>query len=662
MSLGRADLPYTFASWFSRFDALTEVQRRAIPEVLTGADVLISSATASGKTEAFAAPAAELVRATRAERTTALFIAPTRALTNDLFRRLEGPMQRVEVSLGRYTGEHKERVDGRLPDVVIATPEALDSLLARRAALLAGLRMVVLDEVHVLDGTARGDQLRILLARLEAACEARPQRIAVSATVDDPQALAGRYLREARTVVVDASREILGSCLEGRGLDDMARHLDALAGYGFKKVLVFCRARNSVERFAAKLRGRTRFGDAVHAHHGSLARNERERTERLFLGATAAVCFATLTLEMGIDIGSVDYVVLADLPSDVASLLQRIGRGGRRSGATRCGYVADSPAERHVFRTQFRAGKEGRLCGAEYAFRPSVLVQQAAVLAASAGYVTARELEPFLVADARSALGAGGVAELLSAAAEAGVLEAAGGGRFVASEDTEARYVRGQLHANLDEVRDLAVVDRMTGDVVGRVHAADARRIELGGRDRRIAKAGGERILTDAGRGASAARFRPSAAPGVSVALAREVVRSLGVDEGALAVAELGGAHLLVHGLGSRGGDFLAELCSRQGTPVVESGPYVLTLARRLEELPGVREGDVERFLSARGAALARSLALGPWERAVPREVHRRTIRALSEVDTVARALDRARLQVLDGPALEAVAEVILSL
>src|SRR5690606_26195628 len=152
-------------AFLGRFPRATEVQELAIPHVLVGRDVLISAPTASGKTEAYAAPAVERIGATRQGSPALLLVSPTRALANDLKRRLEGPLFDVKVPFGRYTGEHKERVDGALPEVVVTTPEALDSLLARRAKLLSGVRTVVLDEIHVLDGSGRGDQLRVLLQR-----------------------------------------------------------------------------------------------------------------------------------------------------------------------------------------------------------------------------------------------------------------------------------------------------------------------------------------------------------------------------------------------------------------------------------------------------------------------------------------------------------------
>ena len=656
MSVDRSLLPLTFGPWFGRFQALTEVQQQAIPPILAGVDVLISSATASGKTEAYAAPAAELVRREGGPSAAVLVVAPTRALTNDLLRRLEGPMGLVDVSLGRFTGEHKELVDGKLASVVIATPEALDSLLARRPAALAETRLVVLDEIHVLDGTPRGDQLRVLLHRLEHVARVRPQRVAASATLDRPEELAARYLAGATLVLVPGIRRIHGRPFAGREPSRMAAHLDDLAGHGFKKLLVFCRSRNQVETLAAKLRGRTRYGEAVFAHHGSLARSHRERTERLFHLSPAAVCFATLTLELGIDIGTVDYVLLASLPADVPSLLQRIGRGGRRGDTTRCGYVCEGPAEQHLFQTMFRLGMEGRLCAPPYAFRPSVLVQQALVLACAHTYVECTELERAVPPAVRAELGEGACRALLGRMVEAELLERSGTERWVPTEAVEERWRRGSLHANIDDAPSVHVVDRITGDVVGSISTADTRRIELGGRDRDIVKQDGNRLLTDATGGARPARFRPAGSPSVSFALGRAVVESLGLGSWELGLLADGrGGTIVLHGLGTIGALFLLHLW--RGRPEVGtiegSGAYRVELRGAALEpgpIPAPPEGsDVERFARDRLAELTRLQGAGPLKRAVPEELLLSSVRRSSGLDEVAAFLAGARLWALEG-------------
>ena len=656
MSVDRALLPHTFGNWFTRFAELTQVQREAIPIIMSGRDALLCSATASGKTEAYAAPAAELVLREDVEGTAALIIAPTRALTNDLKRRLEGLMGLTHVSFGRYTGEHKEKVDGRLPSVVVATPEAVDSLIARRPGMLRDVRMVVLDEIHVLDSTLRGDQLRILLNRLEGVTNQRPQRVAASATVDRPEELALRYLKDPEVVVVPGLRRILGRVFHGRGIEFMVEHLDDLAKNKLKKVLVFCRSRNQVENLTSKLRNKSRFGDAVFAHHGSMAKNQRERTERLFHQAPAAVAVATMTLEMGIDIGTVDYILLFDVPADVSSLLQRMGRGGRRGDSTRCGYVVQDKSDVHLFETMFHLGKAGILCGAPYGFRPSVLVQQALVMACSQAYITLADVEGMVPVDIMQELGANSAASLLDQMVASDLLERAGADRFVATEEIETRYNRGSLHGNIADGPSVSVVDRMTGDIIGRIQSADTQKIEVAGMNRHIVKGAGERILTDAaGAGAAPARFRSSASPSTSFLLGRAVVTGLmgggagkGLapheQDGQLIYALDQGPHtMLVHGLGTVGSLLFAHQVGRKAR-VVENNAYCTTITGGLVELPRPTGVQVQSFVKERIADLAKLASAGPWERGVPSSMREEAVRRICGVDQVAAFMQIARL------------------
>ena len=650
MNVDRKLLPHTFGPWFGRFAALTRVQEESIPHIVRGRDVLICAATASGKTEAYAAPAAERALAHNNAPGTVLIVAPTRALANDLHRRLESPMSLVHVSFGRNTGEHKERTDGELRAVVVVTPEALDSLITRRARALAAARLVIIDEVHVLDGTPRGDQLRVLLHRLARGVRHPLQRVAASATVDRPEELGARYLADPALVVVPGARRLLGRGFDGRHPEAVRAHLDALVEHGFRKVLVFCRSRNQVETLSTKIAGRTRFGDAVYAHHGSLAKIQRERTEGHFLMAQSGVCFATLTLEMGIDIGTVDYVLLADVPADVASLLQRIGRGGRRGDTTRFGFVVEGPAEDHVLRTMLRLGKEGHLAASPYGFRPSVFVQQALTIACQVGYIEAVDIDALVPPAIVSELGVAFGARLLEAIHEAQLLERTGGGRYVPTEAIEARHHRGELHSNFDTAITQSVIDRITGDVVGEVEGIDSRKFELGGRNRDVVKSLDGRILTDAAKGGMPARFRPGAAPSVSFALARAVIEALGVAPACVGIHAAAGEVRLVHGLGTLGGMLLIELLARSGTIVEkdESRAYTTIVARAPEALPRPTDADVTQFVEEHEGKLAQLVAAGPWRRALPRDVHLAALRRSSGLDEIARWLASARFQPLD--------------
>lgn len=636
-------MPVTFGSWFSRFSELYEIQECGIPAVVAGGDVLLCSPTASGKTETYAAPAAELVLRTGCQSATVLIVSPTRALANDLKRRLEGLMGLIQVPFGRYTGEHKEKVGGRIPSISVVTPEALDSLLARRPQALRGVRMVILDEIHVLDGTARGDHLLVLLHRLERAAQERPQRVAASATVERPAELAARYLRNASTITVPQPRRILGRSFDGRDPKSMAAHLEFLADHGFKKILVFCRSRNQLENLTAKLSGRTGFGDAVFAHHGSLARSLRERNERLFLQAPKGVCFATLTLEMGIDIGTVDYVLLAHVPASVSSLLQRIGRGSRRTGVSRCGYVVEDAGELFLFETFLRLAQEGRLCEPPWGFRPSIVVQQALVMACANAYLELADLEHAIPPSLRAELGPDACKRILEQAVEVGWLERSGRDRFVPSEDVESRYERGTLHSNISDTSSVEVVDRVTGDVVGHVAGVEQREIELGGRERRIVHAGERRILTDAGSEASPACFRSAAPPLVSFALARACVGELGVAPGSIAWVSENGPAVLLHGLGTIGAVFLLQLL-RVSTGAT---PFTMSMPVPPERLPCPSEEQIDAFIGANCVWLARALAPGPFVRGVPRELEAASLRRRSGIDEVAEFLRSAQLQSL---------------
>ena len=673
----RRVVPRVFGAFFGRFPRLTDIQVRAVPAIVTGDDVLICAPTGTGKTEAYVSPVVErlltdslagehpsgersLTRRSSRERSSVegggglrfVIVSPTRALANDLHRRLAPVFETLGVPFGRYTGEHKERYAGRMPDVAVTTPEALDSMLSRRPGVLATVAAIALDEIHVLDGTARGDQLRVLLHRLEGVADRPPQRLAASATVPDPHTLAARYLRAPRVVASPGGRPIRARAFTGRGVGDMARHVDVLAEGGCRKVLVFCNSRRDVEELAFGLRGATRFAAAVHPHHGSLARAERERTERRFLEAPAAVAVATLTLELGIDIGSVDYVLLSGPPSSVSSLLQRIGRGGRRSeGPARAGYAFTDEAERMLFRALLGCAARGDLCADATDFRPSVLVQQAIVLAGGRGTVTAEDLRATLPDDVRAGLPVDAPEQILGAMVEHEMLEAPLAGRHVLAARTEAAYEMGRVHGNIDDDPNVQVVDRLTGDVIGEVarsRPGNRERVQLGGRSRRPVREIDGRLLTDASGAEGPARFRPRSAPALTFAFGRAFASDLGVAPDELVQGRLGTRTVLLHGLGALGGLFLSERvkASVGKDAVLGTTPMVLVLSVPLTEMPRPSEADVVRHVRAHEKRLARVLGMGPYHRKLPVELRLASVRRCSPLDAVASFLRDARLTI----------------
>src|SRR4030042_7053120 len=163
-------------AFFGRFHSLREVQRQAFFPIMTGRNVLVSSATASGKTEAIFAPLVSRIRSmTRGarQRIRILAVAPTRALVNDLHARLERPLFELGLACGRQTSDHREK--RKMPDVLITTPESFDSMLVREGTrkkgtlddhLPAGVAAVFIDEAHLFDASPRGDHVAWLLGRL----------------------------------------------------------------------------------------------------------------------------------------------------------------------------------------------------------------------------------------------------------------------------------------------------------------------------------------------------------------------------------------------------------------------------------------------------------------------------------------------------------------
>jgi ATP-dependent helicase Lhr and Lhr-like helicase len=345
---------------------LRDLQELAIPPILAGAeDVILSAATASGKTEAAFFPICSRIAGETRQGICALYVGPLKALINDQWRRLDDLCERLEIPVNRWHGDvasNKKRAfldDPR--GVLLITPESLEALFVihgpRIGRMFGALSYVVVDELHAFIGAERGRQLQSLLHRLEIAVGRRVPRIALSATLGD-MSLAAGFLRPGGGDQVrllsssDSSTEIL---LQVRGYltkaptdgGDLDEHepgedVHGIAQHLFKTLrgtdnLVFTNRRAEVERYAdllARRCERERVPNEFFAHHGSLSKELREdveaRLKKEKLGPVNVVC--TNTLEMGIDIESVRSVAQLGAPFSVASTRQRLGRSGRRQG------------------------------------------------------------------------------------------------------------------------------------------------------------------------------------------------------------------------------------------------------------------------------------------------------------------------------------------
>jgi ATP-dependent helicase Lhr and Lhr-like helicase len=261
-------------------------------------------------------------------------------------------------------------------------------LLTNHPRLLKDICAVVIDELHIFDNTPRGDQLRILLNRLrrlkkyalsrgDVTSEAI-QYCALSATIADPAEVARRYFDNPLVIQISGQREIDAELLELENEATLQQLFTQLKQRGDKKVLAFCNSRAECEEWAYRLRVDTPFGDRIYVHHASLDANVRRAVENNFTLTEAALCFATSTLELGIDIGDVDLILLIGPPGNLSAFLQRIGRGNRRTSRTSVVCCYRTQTDLALFQIFLRATESGGEIATPqpYFFRASIVVQQ----------------------------------------------------------------------------------------------------------------------------------------------------------------------------------------------------------------------------------------------------------------------------------------------
>ncbi|MCZ4491982.1 MAG: box helicase [Conexibacter sp.] len=342
-------------AWQQNWAGLRDVQEQAIVPILAGQDVVIASATASGKTEAAFLPL--LSRPAPELGLRILAVSPLKALINDQCRRLEPLAEALDIPVTPWHGDvaasRKRRLRDRPAGILLITPESLEAMLVTRGsgatAFFGGLDYVVIDELHSFIASERGRQLQSLLHRIELLVGRLVPRIGLSATLGD-LALAARFLRPEgleRPVIVESTVARRDVRIQLRGYadgpnddEDAASASEAISDQVYRVVaggthIVFANQRSKVEEQVHRLKlsaERTGAVDAFWPHHGSLAKDVREDAEEALRGERPATVVATTTLELGIDVGSVDSIVQLGAPPSVSSMRQRLGRSGRRDG------------------------------------------------------------------------------------------------------------------------------------------------------------------------------------------------------------------------------------------------------------------------------------------------------------------------------------------
>jgi ATP-dependent helicase Lhr and Lhr-like helicase len=355
------------------WSTLRPLQDEAVGPVLDGHDALLLAPTAGGKTEAAMFPLLTAMDRQRWQGLSVIYVCPLKALLNNLLPRLETYTawlgRRVALWHGDTTAGRRKAILTSPPDVLLTTPESLESMLVSthvdHRRLFADLRAIVVDEVHAFGGDDRGWHLLAVLERLSRIRGQAIQRVGLSATVGNPAELL-HWLQGssagARTGVVvapgtenvagadgqdrsgESSTASIAQSAEGADIEldyvgstaNAAKVIAAL--YRGEKRLVFCDSKQLVEELGAQLR---ELGVTTYLIHASLSLDERHRAERAFAEGRDCVIVSTSALELGLDVGDLDRVIQVNALTTVAAFLQRLGRSGRRPGTRRnCLFLA----------------------------------------------------------------------------------------------------------------------------------------------------------------------------------------------------------------------------------------------------------------------------------------------------------------------------------
>ncbi|MEM8505456.1 MAG: DEAD/DEAH box helicase [Cyanobacteria bacterium P01_D01_bin.1] len=373
--------------WKQNWPSLRPIQEQAIPLILPAkTDVIISAATAGGKTEAAFLPifshiadltkTADLEKSVDLEKPTgiqALCISPLKALINDQYRRLSAIGEDLEIAVTPWHGDvdagKKKRLLKKPSGILIITPESLEALLIRQGSnlsvIFSALNYLVVDELHAFIGSERGKQLQSLMHRVEQGIHRHIPRIGLSATIGDMQ-LAAEFLRPQKAegvALIESDEEGQEIRIQVRGYVERAPELKTkaqekkteqdedqasedkadqvgIATHLFKTLrgdtnLIFINSRSGVEIYTDLLRRlceQQRVPNEFFPHHGSLSKAIREEAEQALKSDKPSNVICTTTLEMGIDVGSVKSIAQVGAPFSVSSTRQRLGRSGRNEG------------------------------------------------------------------------------------------------------------------------------------------------------------------------------------------------------------------------------------------------------------------------------------------------------------------------------------------
>jgi ATP-dependent Lhr-like helicase len=346
------------------FEKPTEPQRRLIPLILDGKNVLLISATATGKTEAAMLPVLHkfLTGGGRQHGISIVYITPLRALNRDILDRMTYWCNRLDMKLAVRHGDtsQKERNYQRMspPDLLITTPETLQAVLQGRTIKhhLKTVKWIIIDEIHELADNKRGSQLSLALERMRTLTDTEPHMIGLSATIGSPEKVAEFLVGKGRPVEIvkisalrDTQFEIVFPEPDTGDYElssklfthpEVAARLRVMRDLILEHdtTLIFTNTRSTSEVLTSRFNiWDTEFPLSI--HHGSLAKTSRISAEKGLKTGDLRTVICTSSLELGIDIGRIDLVIQYNSPRQVTRLLQRVGRSGHSLDQTSKGII-----------------------------------------------------------------------------------------------------------------------------------------------------------------------------------------------------------------------------------------------------------------------------------------------------------------------------------
>ena len=355
------------------FFKLTKIQKKASPIILQKKDCLVIAPTGSGKTECSVIPIFSLVKnSKKSGKIKVLYITPLRALNRDVFRRITKYAHSNELSIeirhGDTSQKDRRKIRDNPPDILITTPETLVILLTQIKMLnaLSDLEWVIIDEVHELLASERGSQLSLSIERLELNSKYPLTKIGLSATVGNFEE-AGKFVvgtKRKCQIIRDKSLrkyDVEIKYVDGTISDVAEKIIEYVSELDLDSpILLFTNTRGEAEFLATILKEKSSI--EIELHHGSLSKEVREETELTLREGKRGIVVCTSSLELGLDIGSVELVIHYGSPRQVSKLIQRIGRSRHNLNTSAKGLIiTNNPDDEFEARAILELVKEGSI-------------------------------------------------------------------------------------------------------------------------------------------------------------------------------------------------------------------------------------------------------------------------------------------------------------